>query len=36
MEITNWSDFLWGVHAGFWLGVLVLQTCLWFMRRDKK
>ena len=31
----NWADFLWGVHAGFWLGCVTLQVLLWlFNRKD--
>ena len=32
----DWIDFLWGVHAGFWLGCVTLQILLWlFSRKDK-
>lgn len=32
----NWTDFLWGVHAGIWLGWVMMQILTWlFNRKDK-
>ena len=32
----NWTDFLWGVHAGIWLCWAMMQILTWlFNRKDK-